>query len=116
MKTYWNVTYVCAALMLVLLALPFPWWWCATGIATVLLAGVAGAKAAPLVPMLRSEFTVLAVVGLVLGAILQGAGLFAQIAPLWSVGLMLSLGIPMASVAHDCQHADAVRRRLFALE
>jgi hypothetical protein len=115
MKTYWNVTFACAALMLALLALPFPWWWCATGIATVLLAGIAGSKAAPLVPMLRSEFTVLAVLGIILGAVLQGVGLFTHMAPVWSVGLMLTLAIPMASVAHDCQHADAVRRRLFAL-
>jgi len=116
MKTYWNVTFVCAALMLVLFALPFPWWWCATGVATVLLAGFAGEKAAPLVPTLRNDFAVLAVAGIILGALLQGLGLFTHVAPVWSVGLMLTLVIPMASVAHDCQHADAVRRRLFALE
>jgi hypothetical protein len=115
MKTYWNLTFVCAALMLVLFALPFPWWWCATGVATVLLAGVAGEKLAPMIPMLRSEFTFMAVLALILGAVLQAVGLFTHMAPVWSVGLMLTLAIPMASVAHDCQNADAVRRRLFAL-
>lgn len=116
MKTYWNITFACAALMLVLLALPFPWWWCATGIAAVLLAGVAGVKLAPVAPAMRNDFTGLSVSGIILGGVLQGVGLFFHVAPVWGLGLLLSLAIPMASVAHDCQHDDAVRRRLFALE
>lgn len=115
MKTYWNVTFSCAALMLALLALPFPWWWCATAIATVLLAGVAGDKFAPMVPMLRSKYTLIPVGGIIVGGLLQGLGLFSQVLPVWSVGLLLTLAIPMASVAHDCQCSDTVRRRLFAL-
>jgi hypothetical protein len=112
MKTYWKVIYGCAALMLVLLALPFAWWWAAGGIAACLLAGYAGVKLVPYVPALRGKHVSLAVGCIILGGVLQGAGLFLQVCPVWALGLMMTLAIPLAGLACDSQADDELRRQM----
>lgn len=112
MKTYWKIICGSAALMLVLLALPFSGWWCVGGIAACLLAGVAGVKLVPYVPALRSSYVSLAVGCIILGGVLQGVGLFWQLCLVWSLGLTMTLAIPLAGLACDSQADDELRRQM----
>ena len=114
MKLYWKMTFGCAALMLLLLAMPFSPWWCVTGVAVCLLSGYAGVKLVPYVSALRNKHVALAVCLLVAGGFLQGIGLFSGQPLVWGLGLLLSVTIPQAGIASDIRDEEAFRRKLFA--
>lgn len=114
MKFYWKMTFGCATLMLLLLAMPFSPWWCATGVAVCLLSGYAGVKLMPYVPALRHKKVALAVCLLATGGFLQGIGLFSRQPLVWGLGLTLNLAIPLAGLAYDIQEDEAFLRKLLA--